>query len=316
MTYSARILADSISPHGHRLTTMEWQYPRFVHSEVMTHRVMSRNAASSRAIPAKVLRASITENPVIPLEWVTEQKLGMVGGEPLHGNDALVADALWLHARDVMIQVSDELSALGVHRSLPNRIVEPFMWITIIISATEWENLFHLRVARDVEQHFYKIATMAENLYRASTPRLITPGDPIPWHLPLIRQDDLEEWAVATLSVEDLRRISVGRCARVSYLTHDGRRDPRADIDLCDRLEASRHLSPFEHVATPVPESMCFDDRKVEGFLAFAGMRHHKAFRQHLNSYGNLEGWISSRYFIPGESGRDHQTQSAEGAQP
>jgi hypothetical protein len=289
MSYHVRILADSIAPNGVRLTTMEWTYPRPIHSELLTHRAASRNAASSRAIPAKKLRNMVITEPFVPLEWLREQP-GMVGGPALIGNDALVADAIWLDARDYMVKAAEDLSALGIHKSIPNRLIEPFMWITVLITATDWNNLWHLRVAKDAEQHFQHIARWAKEIYDhpLNPPQHIDPNDPCPWHLPLISWDDREDWSrgertcaeckgegvidlcdegnsdawscrtcngtgTVTFTTMDLVKVSVGRCARVSYLTHDGRRDLGEDIVLHDRLLKDRHMSPFEHVATPNP---------------------------------------------------------------
>lgn len=246
MEFSARVLADSINTSGNRLTTMEWTYPRFVHAEILTHRMLSRNSASSRAIPASKLRLVVTETPVVPLEWLKEQK-GMQGGPALEGNDALAADAIWLAARDFMVKCSEDLSALNVHKSLANRLIEPFMWITVLISATEWDNLWDLRCHPDAEQHFRKIAEMARKEYDASEPEELVDGE---WHMPFIQTGSHE---TAKKGNEKLKKIATGRTARVSYLTHEGSRDPAADVELHDRLRDGSggvgHFSPFEHVA-------------------------------------------------------------------
>ena len=117
------------------------------------------------------------------------------------------------------------------------------MWITVIATGNEgaWNNFFALRCHHEAEPHIQAIAYMARDMRNQSTPQKLSDGQ---WHLPLIGFEGDE-----LLSVEDQVKVSVGRCARVSYLTHDGIRDVQADIDLHDRLLASKHFSPFEHVA-------------------------------------------------------------------
>ena len=53
MAYHAEVLIDSVNPAGQRLTTFVLRFPRFVLSEFNTHRMFSRNASSSRAIPTR-----------------------------------------------------------------------------------------------------------------------------------------------------------------------------------------------------------------------------------------------------------------------
>lgn len=234
MAYNVKILADSINVAGNRLTTFELTYPRFIHSELLTHRMFSRNSASSRAIPVEKLIQRVIDDPVMPLRWGAAQK-GMVSGNDLPREEL---DDQWLNARDAAIHYAQWLLRQGCHKTLPNRLLEPWMWITVLVTATEWDNFFTLRTAPDAEDHFRHLAVMMKNAYEASVPTRIPPGA---WHLPLV--DGEERW------ISDSPRISAGRCARVSYLTHDGKRDPSADRNLCDQLIANRHMSPLEHPA-------------------------------------------------------------------
>jgi hypothetical protein len=314
--FQAKIVLDSISPDGHRLTAVAATYPRFIHSEILTHRDRARNAASSRAIPWKkfktgfpVLSVSesafkpdhvaencmmgmILRDPVIPIKWGAEQKGMQAGGEiPLHM--AHLAEHLWILARDSALMYADMIANIGqayydvmtgklnlgdyvpmvgendpsiqVHKSLPNRITEPWMWITTLMSATSWRNFFRLRCHPDAEVHFQKIAGMIRDAMASSIPNKLGYGD---WHLPYIRPDDYELLQADVLAdvegaeldamsrevlLGKLKKVSAGRCARLSYLTHEGKRDPQADIDLCDRLinrtDDVLHASPLEHVA-------------------------------------------------------------------
>lgn len=249
MAYSAKILADSVNAYtGKRLTTFEITYPRFVHSEVMTHRVFSRNSASSRAIPIKKMLEQIENDPAMPVWWGKNQA-GMQAREELTGQDRENAIQSWLAARDAAVEYVRHLEATGVHKQIVNRVVEPWMFITVLVSATEWDNFFKLRCHEDAQPEIRHVAVMMKELYDDPnhTPQVLGLGD---WHLPLM--PDLFDLQVQGVPVEDLCRISVGRSARVSYLTHNGVRDIQADIDLCNRLAAAGHMSPFEHVAEAI----------------------------------------------------------------
>lgn len=258
--FEVKVIADSVAPNGRRLTTITATYPRFIHAEVMTHRDRARNAASSRAIPWPKMMSAITETPVIPIRFGSEQKGMQTGGEI---DDPMAAEGIWLAARDAAVSSAAALAALGVHKSICNRLTEPWMWITVVMSATEWENFFRLRCHPDAEIHFQKIASMIRETLASSVPAELGGGD---WHLPFITAED---WAEAEAKFEDrsvgmaadisdveeyLCRISTARNARVSYMTHEGKRDHSEDLRLFgDLVKGSGfgHWSAHEHVATP-----------------------------------------------------------------
>lgn len=245
MAFSAKVLKDSLTSTGKRLTTLEVIIPRIVLAEFNTHRVFSRNSASSRAIPVEKIIKRVTEDPFIPVYWGKNQS-GMQAQEELSLEEQVLAKEKWLIAMRNAVNSVNLLLALGVHKQISNRILEPWLWQTIIVTATEWENFFALRCHPDAQPEIRKAAVMMKEAMNNSTPTPMKYGD---WHLPLV--DDLVQLRVDKFSIEDIKRISVGRCARVSYLTHDGKRDPKADIALCDKLLKGGHMSPFEHVATP-----------------------------------------------------------------
>jgi thymidylate synthase ThyX len=249
MAFSARVLLDSRSPAGARLTTLEVRYPRFIHSEMMTHRVFSRNAASSRAIPIKKMIAAAREEPALPVYWGRNQT-GMSAREEVGPGVEALARAEWQAALDDALRHAERLAAqdIDLHKQLVNRLLEPFAWITVIITATEWANFFTQRAHPDAQPEIKHIAEMMLAAYRASVPAVVELGR---WHLPLIQDDE------RTLPDEQLCKLSVARCARVSYLTHDGKRDHAKDLELYERLlggGANGHWSPFEHVATPTAD--------------------------------------------------------------
>jgi thymidylate synthase ThyX len=270
MAYSARILLDSLSPAGVRLTTMEARYPRFVHSELMTHRVFSRNAASSRAIPIKRMIAAVREDPAMPVYWGKNQT-GMSARTEISGEARARAEREWLRALENALESAERLSdsEIDLHKQLVNRILEPFAWITVIITATQWANFFTQRCHPDAQPEIKQIADMMLAAYRASVPQVVPLGG---WHVPLILDDE------RSLDDELLCKLSVARCARVSYLTHEGTRDLAKDLELYERLMsggANGHWSPTEHVAAPLADPAA--------------------------SSGNLRGWEQYRKRFPDE---------------
>ncbi|HET8861741.1 MAG TPA: FAD-dependent thymidylate synthase [Solirubrobacterales bacterium] len=301
MGFDAKVLADSLSPAGHRLTTLEATFPRFVLAEFNTHRVFSRNSASSRAIPiAKQLRR-VLEEPYVPIEFGSNQP-GMQAGPALSGEREEAAEGEWLRARDdavrrVLALVTDPRTAggemfdileqveeatrtksrpgewLNVHKQVANRLLEPFMWHTVIVTATEWDNFWNLRCHPDAQPEIRLIAERMREARAASEPQELGEGE---WHLPLVRPEDREEGTATA----DLIKISAGRCARVSYLTHAGMRDLDADVELHDRLLESGHMSPLEHPARPLTA----------------------AELEESEWSSNFHGWFSYRRTIAGEA--------------
>jgi 5-methylcytosine-specific restriction endonuclease McrA len=233
---------DRVEYVGERETydiEVDGPFHNFVANGFIVHN--SRNSASSRAIPTKKLIERVVQNPAMPVEWGVN-KPGMSASEALSADDEAKAKAAWLAARDSAVAHVQHLAGLSVHKQVVNRILEPFMWHTVIVTATEWTNFFALRLAENAQPEIRVAAQHMRAAIDGSSPQPILAGE---WHLPLIQDDERE------LPVEELKRISAARCARVSYLTHDGKRDTAKDVELCDRLWSDRHLSPFEHVATP-----------------------------------------------------------------
>lgn len=247
MAYEAKVLADSISDAGVRLTTLSVTFPRIVLAEFNTHRVFSRSSASSRAIPVEKRIAAVAADPFIP-ESFGKNKKGMQADEALAEDEADQARQRWHLACHDAVFHARELAILGVHKQLANRLIEPFCWHTVIVTATEWENFFALRDNEQAQPEIAKPARLMRAAMEESEPSYVVPGKQ--WHRPLM--PDEFQLVNEGYTVDQLNRISIARCARVSYLTHDGKRDPKADLELCDRLEKSGHMSPFEHVATPL----------------------------------------------------------------
>jgi len=269
MPFSVKILADSLSPDNVRLTTVEATMPRIILAEANTHRAFSRNSASSRAIPINKRIQAVIDDPFVP-EAFGANKAGMQAGEILQDQEA--AKAAWLAARDQAVSFAKTLSEIGVHKQWANRLLEPFAWQTVIISATSWDNFFALRCHPDAQPEIRKIAEMIREGLQANKPVPLRYGE---WHLPLIFQED------ASLNKEERIKLSVARCARVSYLTHTGVRDTQADFNLYDRLLTSGHLSPMEHVATPLAYyEVCGN---------FLGWKQHRKFILNENDYSKIK---------------------------
>ncbi len=245
MAYSARILADSISESGYRLTTMEVTFPRFILPEFNTHRVFSRNTASSRAIPFAKQIERIMKDSFVPEYWGANQS-GMQAENQIPKSDREIAKKKWLEAKNSAVAKATELAELGVHKQTVNRLIEPFMWHTVLVTSSEWSNFFALRTDENAQPEIRKAAIMMQKIYKESKAKKLKAGQ---WHLPLIQDDERDGKFETT---ERARLISVGRCARVSYLTHDGVRDPQKDVELAEMLKGNGHMSPFEHVARPM----------------------------------------------------------------
>jgi thymidylate synthase ThyX len=256
VAYSARVVCDSIAPHGVRLVTVEATYPRFVHSELLTHRVFSRNSSSSRAIPIEKMIQRVIDDPVMPVSWGRNQR-GMQAGAELSGDELAAAQAAWLRGREAAVEIARTLAAAGLHKQVVNRVLEPWMWITVLITATDWDNFYALRCHPDAQPELRHAAEMMRDAMAASTPRRIAYGE---WHVPYARDEDATVAATALDNVwsDDITPqtyarllLSVARCARVSYDASASVREQAEDIVLAKRLASSGHWSPFEHIATP-----------------------------------------------------------------
>lgn len=250
---SVKILADSIG--FTRLTTLQVTFPRFILAEVNTHRAFSRNSASSRARPVEKMIQDVLDDPFVPERFPINQR-GMSASEYI-GPDNYVYDQLrrdWLAVSYNAVACARSMLRHNAHKQIVNRLLEPWLWHTAIISATEWTNFFELRCNADTTQpEFYKLACMMRDAMADPDQLLrIRPLTTSDWHLPLIGvvPEDGE------LSIDEKIAVSIARCARVSYLTHDGKRDIDADLKLYNQLKVNGHLSPFEHAATPTANAV------------------------------------------------------------
>lgn len=315
---NAQIIADSIDERGNRITSFILTYPRFIHAELMTHRMFSRNSASSRAIPFEKMLKMVNDDCFIPIAWQRDHK-GMQGTEYINPhtdpNCSPISD--WLEARDHAMNTAEEMNADGVTKQLVNRLLEPFMWHTVLVTATEFSNFFDLRCPKyktqglaidtckskkdwlhymqyssalpssqypntlidwlkinesQAEIHMQALAEAVWDSYNESTPTKLLSGQ---WHIPFGNQMDEEaiesivlnsqSKMIGTANPEWIQaaklKVSIARCARLSYMTFENEINYEKDIILHDQLLKSKHSSPFEHVAR------CMTDLEYYSFI-------------------------------------------------
>lgn len=307
----ARVLADSICPEGIRLTTLLVRLPRIVLAELNTHRMLSRNCASSRAIPVEKRIAALDEDCFIPAAFAANQK-GMVAGEQLDAEDQDEAKADWEDAMRHMSRSARLLASRGVHKQWANRLIEPFSYVEDVITATEWSNFFALRISPHAQPEIREAAEAMKAAMDASTPWLIDPNAmrmQNRWHLPLVDERDFRDVEVShqynqATGIPLIVGLSVARCARVSYLTHEGKRDIAADLRLYRQLTDNGHLSPAEHCATPFATNEWRQIRNLQDSIKIrvGDQTLAKRFSTSLEFNGNFRGWTQYRKFLPFEA--------------
>lgn len=276
MTITAKVVAHSRVQGCPDLITLQARYPRFIHAEFMTHRVFSRNASSSRAIPIERMTQDVIDDPAMPVAWGSN-KPGMQAGEECNEVVRIPTgfhiigfnrEEAWLLARDNAVEVARAFAKAGYHKQIVNRLLEPFGHISVVVTATEWENFFALRCHPDADPTMRALAEAMRDAIAGSEPVERE------WHLPYMQPDEITGMA------EHDAMISAARCARVSYLNHDGSDpDVEKDIALSKRLFESKHMSPFEHQAQ-------------------ADRRNHNQGWDAKHLHGNLVGWRQFRKMI------------------
>lgn len=283
MGIEVKIIADSISEAGARITTFQLKYQRFFHSELMTHRMLSRNASSSRAIPVSKVIDQVWNDPAMPTFWGMN-KAGMQATKEISPLKRKLAKFIWRTSGKLACVGAWSMMKLGTHKQIANRILEPWQYIHVVVTATDWDNFFKLRNHKDAQPEFRELAAMMQKAMNESTPKVLKSGE---WHLPYITDEELEHFSVN--SVEGcLPLISAARCARVSYMKHDGKAPSIGeDLELYNQLmtrpytdkrgnfygkDDPVHASPVEHQAIPNDDP---------------------------NEYsGNFRGWIQHRKMI------------------
>lgn len=277
MSITAAVVKDSVTVDGHRLTTLELEYPRFIHQEFMTHRAFSRNASSSRAISVTKMVERVRQNPAMPVHWGSNRP-GMVAHEEVGPDVMAEARAVWLQASMDATRHAEALTNLGLHKQVANRVLEPFSHIRVLVSATEYTNFMLLRRHPDAQPEMQALANAMYDAIEGSTPAQLLAGQ---WHLPYVYRDDAEMFGTSLAATWDgvadepmatLVKLSMARCARVSYRNQQGT-IPASDHDLvlANRLLGStpKHASPAEHQATPVVEGQPYRLSNFNGWVQY-----------------------------------------------
>lgn len=301
MTIHAKIIADSVSVHGQRITTWELVYPRFIHSELMTHRVFSRNAASSRAIPIDKMMEMVSDEPAMPIHWGLNQSGMQAKAE--HKVPS-VCQYSWEYAARAAVRQAQALQSLGLHKQIVNRVLEPFQWMKTVVTATEYKNWYHLRDHKDAQPEIARLAELMSSEVERSEPQELQIGE---WHLPYINCKrnpvlgmmylvpfENDEWE---LTLEEALKVSSSCCAQVSYRLLD--QSVEKAIKIYDQLVNMRpvHASPFEHQAKVMNRDNANRAGHSGAVLHWEQGITHMDKRHDLWS-GNFKGFIQHRQLI------------------
>ena len=316
----AKVVCDSIQ-NGIRLTTFELRYPRFILAELNTHRVFSRNSSSSRAIPVKRTIEQVTTDPAMPIHWGKNQP-GMQAAEEsdakliwteLHDDGYNLKDfshtpkEMWQLAAKDAAHKAEVFSEGGYHKQIVNRLLEPFQFMKTVLTATEWENFFHLRDHKDAQPEIEELARCMKIALAKSNPHILPVGA---WHTPYVKFGGvftMSSYVTREELIQDMLKASAARCARVSYLNHDNSSPSlKEDLKLYSMLAVRPyddgkghvlaeddpvHLSPLEHQATP----MLFSRHTTQANWE-KGITHQD--RQEFLWSANFRSWIQYRQLI------------------
>ena len=330
MTIEAQLVEYSINDRGNKIITVQAEYPLYIHAQCKTHRMFSlndddqyetvmkrdvdlmadrmfsRSAASNRAIPVNKLMQLVEENPAIPMYWGLN-KPGMQADEEY--KDTSATEGLWRRALEDAGHWSNKLKELGIHKQTVNRLLMPFQHIRVVVTATEWDNFFMLRLPYDelnaaqkimadswakihggyhldgaaAQPEMQELARKIKKAIDEGTPKLLRFGE---WHSPYVTQAERE-----TLNVSDTVNCSAARCARASFNNHDkANPDVVTDLKLAHKLMIDAHCGPFEHQATPMPFFNAIEERWPKGVT-------------HIDRYdnfwsNNLHDWIQNRALL------------------
>lgn len=297
MTIEVKVIADSISPQGVRITTLELEYPRFIHAELMTHRVFSRNSASSRAIPIKTMLDTITFNPAKPVHWGKNQA-GMQAKEELEQPQKIRAQSAWNTAMIDAVKHSASMHEIGVHKQIANRITEPFQHMKVVVTSTEWNNWDWLRFHPDAQPEIKALAEKTIEARAKSVPQKLKHGE---WHLPYVvskRHDagyiEYFDETGKQISAHEAIMISASCCAQTSYRKSDTSLEKAETI--YKRLIESEpcHASPVEHQAAVIDFSYALAG---DSNTWPVGVTHID--RDGIFWSGNFRGWVQYRQLVP-----------------
>lgn len=296
---TAKVICDSISPDNVRLTTLQLHFPRIILAEINTHGALAKNARSTRAVPTSKLIKEVRENPYVPAKWGMNNPGMQSNAEIVDAEHIAELEKEWREAARDAADHAEKLFNKKLHKQWAGRVLEPYMWVDSVVSATDWANFFALRYHPDAQPEFEDLAKAIRKARDESTPEIVKPGQ---WHLPYIQKSDadlvyeyFEQKKSQFLSTGEFidignfadiyQKLSVARCARVSYAPFDGDGSIEKELQRYDLLVNSKpvHSSCLEHQATPD----VFTDI-LEGV--------------HKEEWGRFYGWRQYRKMIPGNT--------------
>ena len=308
---TAKVICDSISESGKRITTFELEYNRYIHCELLTHRMLSKNCSSSRAIPIESMLGYIENNMAVPV-YLGRNKSGMQAVEEIEDKESALR--FWKNSFVWVKSTVNVLTNLGLHKQIANRLTEPYQMMKVVVTATEWDNFFNLRIDKDAQPELVMLADKMFNAMQESTPKTLKAGQ---WHLPYVDSIESEEKPVVSsrdndqyyflsdndgnnlgeIYLEDAIKISVASCAAVSYRT-ENMTLVKADkiFDMLINAE-TLHSSPFEHVAKPTHytnKGMMVNEQSPVTWEK--GITHMKRSGELCS--GNFTGWIQYRHLL------------------
>lgn len=307
------VILASQGPDQAPIYTLRMRMPRIIWPECLTHRMFSRNARSSRAVPVKTMLNEVRTTPFIPWHWGANQK-GMQADEECNelvnfrtlweskdgtkshtfGNKiGHLKEAAWLAASEHAVEIAEAYMNAGYHKQIVNRLLEPFSWIDVLITSTDWSNFLWLRNHKDAEPHLQDLARLVKQAIDEAEVQQLQPGA---WHAPYINEttlnwlDDTDSDERTDSMLEQVLKISAARCARISYKPFDSDSSYEKELARYDMLVSSDrvHASPTEHQATP---DLLAEDSPLRGPDEWENPHLH----------GNLEGYIQARKLIPNE---------------
>jgi hypothetical protein len=301
----ATIIKDSVNNRGNRFITYELEYPRFFHSEVMTHCMLEKNAASSRAIPVESMLKMIEESPAMPIEW-GENNPGMVSKKLLDNFKESMAKSIWVAASKEAVsfaRVMGSKEGINAHKQIANRMTEPFQFMKTVMSGTEWENFFWLRNHPDAQPEFQELARCMFEAREQSVPDKLMPGE---WHLPYVDFIDGSYFSGdIEVPLDIAKKISASCCAQVSYRKlNDSIEQAEKVFDMLNLESENKpaHASPICHQATPMQATSTEDYINIPTTVDTweQGITH---MRRDCSLWsGKLQGWIQFRQLFENEA--------------
>lgn len=305
---------------GKMIHTLELEYPRSIHAQLLTHGVFSKNSSSTRAVPLHAAIKQLRENPAGVI-WTANQS-GMQGNV-IPESATIMPNRVMGLARESMIGFAEFLNdkfedgGLGIHKQNAGRLLEPFQNIKIVLTSTEWENWDWLRIHKDAQGEIADLAAAMKQARDTAEVMELQPGE---WHVPYVERrrentngagdyieyfiTDLENGAT-TLTPREAKKVSMSVCAQISYRRADDGLEKATKMEgmLVDGHKV--HASPFEHQATPISESTgdrqdpVNDARHINTWEE--GITHLR--RDGQFGSGNFVGWIQHRQLVKNHDG-------------